>query len=405
MEAMASATEASMANSYGDRMFAFLTERLTGGPDESGHVEILSPQGAVVKAAGRPDVRVTMKAEAVSMKDVEDFEGEVASAGGHGIICGVDCAVAQRSAVGFRLIKPGGGFVFHLANVGDDADMVVEYLRVIYGLESRRGAHRLVCKGEYDEVLTTGVRWVQEICKRYVDRVEVTKVARTMGAAKAAMEAGLRAVYDISLMLPREATAPGVAEGVVKAEAPPRSASATLSAARGYIVFRGLAGCDGVKDDGGDGEVRQYMCKWCKGVSATDGDVKRHIKVCGLRKVALDFAQGGALLITPQGAVRGTKCPLSDACVAAARESGTTAASGSSSKTAMHANVTGVRAARGYDLIKVDGVRRYECKWCGGVRASGDDIKKHLRTCSAKGEAKIKVEAEARVVADEAAEV
>ena len=290
MEAMASATEASMANSYGDRMFAFLTERLTGGPDESGHVEILSPQGAVVKAAGRPDVRVTMKAEAVSMKDVEDFEGEVASAGGHGIICGVDCAVAQRSAVGFRLIKPGGGFVFHLANVGDDADMVVEYLRVIYGLESRRGAHRLVCKGEYDEVLTTGVRWVQEICKRYVDRVEVTKVARTMGAAKAAMEAGLRAVYDISLMLPREATAPGVAEGVVKAEAPPRSASATLSAARGYIVFRGLAGCDGVKDDGGDGEVRQYMCKWCKGVSATDGDVTSHIKTCGLRKVALGYA-------------------------------------------------------------------------------------------------------------------
>ena len=170
-----------------------------GGPDEA--------QGVVVKAAGRPDVRVTMKAEAVSMKDVEDFEGEVASAGGHGIICGVDCAVAQRNAVGFKLL-PGGGFVFHLANVGDDADMVVEYLRVIYGLEARRGDSSVrtgMRAGEYDELLTTGVRWVQEICKRYVDKVEVTKVAMTMGVAKAAMEAGLRAVYDISLMLPREA--------------------------------------------------------------------------------------------------------------------------------------------------------------------------------------------------------
>ena len=203
-----------MAISYEDRMFGLLTERLTGGPDETGgpeeagHVVPLSAQGAVVKAAGRPDVRVTMKAAAVSVKDVEDFEREVESAGGHGIICGEDCAVAQRSAVGFRLIKPGGGFVFHLANVGDDADMLVEYLRVIYGLESRRsdGSVRSGMRaGEYDELLTTGVRWVQEICKRYVDKVEVTKVAMTMGVAKAAMEAGLRAVYDISLMLPREA--------------------------------------------------------------------------------------------------------------------------------------------------------------------------------------------------------
>ena len=292
-----------MAISYEDRMFGLLTERLTGGPDETGgpeeagHVVPLSAQGAVVKAAGRPDVRVTMKAAAVSVKDVEDFEREVESAGGHGIICGEDCAVAQRSAVGFRLIKPGGGFVFHLANVGDDADMLVEYLRVIYGLESRRsdGSVRSGMRaGEYDELLTTGVRWVQEICKRYVDKVEVTKVAMTMGVAKAAMEAGLRAVYDISLLLPREGVlsspvgcAGHAVPGVVKAGAPPRSA--TASAARGYILIRGLAGVDGVKGDGGD-EVRQYMCKWCKGVSATDGDVKSHIKTCGLRKVALGYA-------------------------------------------------------------------------------------------------------------------
>ena len=376
----ASATEAGMAIRYEDRM--------------------------VVKAAGRPDVRVTMKTAAVSVKDVEDFEREVASAGGHGIICGEDCVVAQRSAVGFRLIKPGGGFVFHLANVGDDADMVVEYLRVIYGLESRRSDSSVrsgMRAGEYDELLTTGVRWVKDICRRYVDRVEVMKIARTMGEAKAAMEAGLRAVYDISLLLPREGVlsspvgcAGHAVPGVVKAGAPPRSA--TASAARGYILIRGLAGSDGVKGDGGD-EVRQYMCKWCTGVHASDGDVKSHIKMCGLRKVALgyaqlstpkacalDFAQGGALLSAP---------------MVPARESGTSAASEAvRGASTMHANVTGVRAARGYDLIKVDGVRRYECKWCGGVRARGDDIQKHLRTCSTKGAAKMK--AEARVVADEA---
>ena len=37
--------------------------------------------------------------------------------------------------------------------------------------------------------------------------------------------------------------------------------------------------------------------------------------------------------------------------------------------------------ARGYELIKVDGERRYKCVGCRAVRASGEDMKKHLRTC------------------------
>ena len=37
--------------------------------------------------------------------------------------------------------------------------------------------------------------------------------------------------------------------------------------------------------------------------------------------------------------------------------------------------------ARGYELIKVDGERRYKCAGCKAVRASGEDMKKHLRTC------------------------
>ena len=37
--------------------------------------------------------------------------------------------------------------------------------------------------------------------------------------------------------------------------------------------------------------------------------------------------------------------------------------------------------ARGYELIKVDGERRYKCVGCNAVRASGEDMKKHLRTC------------------------
>ena len=125
-----------MATSYSGSVFEMLTERL------SGHGGAVMPWGVcgdarVVRAAGKRDVVVAMRAAAVSMKDVEDFERQVAAADGHGIMCNAVGKVARRDAVDFRQLS-SGGYVWYLA-VGYDVGAVVGLVGETYGQGGEEG--------------------------------------------------------------------------------------------------------------------------------------------------------------------------------------------------------------------------------------------------------------------------
>ena len=186
---MASATEASMADyCYKDRMFALLVERLawrdgftlcrSGGLD--GRDDVL------IRNVGQHDVYVRMKDSAVTTADVEKFEQDIEKAT-RGIMCTLDGKIAKRSAVDFRRLW-GSGFVFYLANVNHDVDLVVAFLKVIYGMDERTAGGDAT-----GELRKADVLKAKSVCKAYMKNDDEGKAARLEG---------LRELWDSTPLLP-----------------------------------------------------------------------------------------------------------------------------------------------------------------------------------------------------------
>ena len=142
----------------------------------------------LVKKAGRRDVRIEVKnfEKAVPAKDVEKFERDLMQTGAHGIMCSLGSKIVQHSDVDM-IVMPNGRFAFYLANVGEDADTVATFIRVLHGLDGATAGG----VGEQGGVRLTveEVRWAQEVCKGYVEKVKVLK---------ASMSEALRVLTDIN---------------------------------------------------------------------------------------------------------------------------------------------------------------------------------------------------------------
>ena len=117
------------------------------------------------------DVVVAMKAAAVSMKDVEDFERQVAAADGHGIMCTAVGKVARRDAVDFRQLS-SGGYVWYLAEVGYDVGAVVGLVGEVYGMDERM---------DFGDRLRARVRAVKKAYRVERENVEMGRARRDEG--------------------------------------------------------------------------------------------------------------------------------------------------------------------------------------------------------------------------------
>ena len=74
----------------------------------------------------------------VGVRDVEKFERDLMQTGAHGIMCSLNSGIVQHDSVDFvRLLN--GRFAFYLADVGEDADIVMKILRMIYKLDELSG--------------------------------------------------------------------------------------------------------------------------------------------------------------------------------------------------------------------------------------------------------------------------
>ena len=173
-----------------DRIFELLADKL---PRREGFVlertaGVARACDLLVKKAGRRDVRIEDKnfEKAVPAKDVEKFERDLMQTGAHGIMCSLGSKIVQHSDVDM-IVMPSGRFAFYLANIGEDADTVATFIRVLHGLDEATAGG----EGEQAGVQLTveEVRRAQEVCKGYVEKVKVLK---------ASMSEALRVLADIN---------------------------------------------------------------------------------------------------------------------------------------------------------------------------------------------------------------
>ena len=92
----------------------------------------------VIEKLRRRSVRVVLKDAAVTREDVSEFESDTSRSDCHGIMCMSESKVAHRNFIDFRRL--GDTYAFYLVNVGDDADTVVAFVRVLYGFDDRKGS-------------------------------------------------------------------------------------------------------------------------------------------------------------------------------------------------------------------------------------------------------------------------
>ena len=97
----------------------------------------------LIKRLGHCDVRLEVKnfASSVPTKDVDKFERDLLSKSAHGIMCSLGSKIVQHGDVDMSQL-PNGRLAFYLANVGEDVDVVVTFLHVIYKLDAVTGADR-----------------------------------------------------------------------------------------------------------------------------------------------------------------------------------------------------------------------------------------------------------------------
>ena len=97
----------------------------------------------LIKRLGHCDVRLEVKnfASSVPTKDVDKFERDLLATNAHGILCSLGSKIVQHGDVDMSQL-PNGRLAFYLANVGEDVDVVVTFLHVIYKLDAVTGADR-----------------------------------------------------------------------------------------------------------------------------------------------------------------------------------------------------------------------------------------------------------------------
>ena len=163
-------------------MFAMLAQRFKmkdGYTLERGHDTV------VIEKLRRRSVRVVLKDAAVTREDVSEFESDTSRSDCHGIMCMSESKVAHRNFIDFRRLA-SGGYAFYLVNVGDDADTVVAFVRVLYGFEDRRD------DDTSGERLKNDVEWAESACKKERDRVR-----EVVAAAKYEKIETLRELWDV----------------------------------------------------------------------------------------------------------------------------------------------------------------------------------------------------------------
>ena len=94
----------------------------------------------LIKRLGHCDVRLEVKnfASSVPTKDVDKFERDLLATNAHGILCSLGSKIVQHGDVDMSQL-PNGRLAFYLANVGEDVDVVVTFLHVIYKLDAVAG--------------------------------------------------------------------------------------------------------------------------------------------------------------------------------------------------------------------------------------------------------------------------
>ena len=212
------------------------------------------------------DVVVAMKAAAVSMKDVEDFERQVAAADGHGIMCTAVGKVARRDAVDFRQLS-SGGYVWYLAEVGYDVGAVVGLVGEVYGMDERM---------DFGDRLRARVRAVKKAYRVERENVEMGRARRDEGLWGCASKGSASATGGGS-------TSANGGESVANGGGGASASKKTVKVrtVRGYVLIKV------------DGE-RRYECAGCKAVRASGEDMRKHLRTCvGGRKVcAVDDVEG-----------------------------------------------------------------------------------------------------------------
>ena len=113
----------------------------------------------VIEKLRRRNVCVVMKDSAVTKEEVESFEHDMWLTTGHGIMCTREGKVAHRSFVDFRRVSTDR-YAVYLVNVGDDADTVVMFLKVLYGFDNRRREHGSL------ELQKNEIVLIKSICKK-----------------------------------------------------------------------------------------------------------------------------------------------------------------------------------------------------------------------------------------------
>ena len=98
--------------------------------------------------------------------------------GAHGIMCSLGSKVVQHSDVDV-IVLPSGQFAFYLADVGEDVDTVVAFVRVIYGLDEGMMAGDDDGGGGGVRLTVGEVRRAQEVCRGYAEKVKVLKAGMT----------------------------------------------------------------------------------------------------------------------------------------------------------------------------------------------------------------------------------
>ena len=294
-----------------------------GGAIAQGSALLSTPTACVIKRLGRCDVRVVLRDSAVSKEDVAGFEREVALSGGHGIMCTREGKVPGRCAVDFRRVSTGR-FVWYLSEIGDNADAVVVFTRALYGMDERSGEQAVGgASGASGEQVGSATSASAERLMRDSLAAEVAWAKKVMKAeAEEIEEARARAVKRMLILA--DVYRPPSAE-------------------------RGAEGCAEGCDRGSTSKIT-----WLARAPGTaDGDTGAAIRRAMRAAAAKRAAAAGGKSSTGPPAVRPVVVVVSNA----------------------------KSCARGYELIKVDGERRYKCVGCNAVRASGEDMKKHLRTC------------------------
>ena len=132
----------------------------------------------LIKRNGRCDVRIEVKnfTSPVPTKDVDKFERDLMATSAHGIMCSIGSKIVQHGDVGMSQL-PNGRLAFYLSNVGEDVDVVVTFLHVIYKLDAITAATTDNAAAAVPglKLPESTVRLAQDLLKGHVEKTRAMK--------------------------------------------------------------------------------------------------------------------------------------------------------------------------------------------------------------------------------------